>query len=143
MTNGAVRAIATNHPLDIERFLAPVGAPEEGCHRVFIGDEPRQFDLSLHLHSERIQMFFHQPLGVALRQHQRVRVRGVEVAEIDVSEPHLAGDDIGSRRLEARIDESRPAAHAVDQLEGATQITMAFDLSVRAAALSTIRTPTP
>ena len=119
MTNDAVRAIAADHPVDIERFLAPVRAPQEGCHRVFVGDEPRQFDLPLHLHAERIQMC---SISRSVSLCGSISAYGCGVSrpsKIDMRQPGRARDDVGARRFEARIDESRAAAHAVDQLERA------------------------
>ena len=54
VTHDAVRAVAADHPVDVDRFLAPVRAAQEGRHGVFVGDEADQFDLSLDLDAKRI-----------------------------------------------------------------------------------------
>jgi hypothetical protein len=100
--HGAVGAIATDQPSGLQRLLAPVRVTQGGRDLVRSGDEPRQFDLALHLQPAGTQMLPQQALGLALGEHERVGVRRGERGEGNMGDLAIAGKDVGRRYLEAR-----------------------------------------
>ena len=119
MPHAAVRPIAADQPVGEDGFLATVGVVQLDGDPASLRLEAGQLDPALDLDPKAAQVRLQQALGLALRQHQRVGMGGVDRVETDMRDPPGAGGDVDRDHLAASGSERSAAAHAVEQLERA------------------------
>ena len=88
-----------------------------------VGPDRERYGLraALDRDAQALKPFFEQPLGVRLRQHQRVRIRARHRIHFDVTDDGaVRRHDIDAIDLESRLDERRgPLIPAVEKFERA------------------------
>jgi hypothetical protein len=74
-------------------------------HAVGVGSESRQLDLPFDLHAIGVEVFFHEPLGFTLRNHQRVGMGCIGRVHADMGDQLRARNNVGGGDFETRANE--------------------------------------
>ena len=84
MPDKTVRAIGTDQPRSLHDFFCAIAMTQGGNNAGRRSGELCQFDAPLNSRLERVQESIEHPFGLVLRDHQRIRVHGLDPFENEV-----------------------------------------------------------
>jgi hypothetical protein len=94
MAHGAVRTVGGDHPVRPDVFASPVGVAQHRVHAVRVLREADQLHSPFAAAAEFLHSVQRDLLCRVLRQHQQIRVRGVQTAEVEFGDLALLAENV-------------------------------------------------
>src|SRR5450631_3068631 len=120
MANRTVGAIATDKPRCLDGLLGTVGMAKSRDNVLRGRGELHELDGALDLYVPCVQKLIEHAFGIALRNHERVRICSLDTFERETRNGVLVCEDVDRSDFIPGVNECGAAAGPFEQLERST-----------------------